>query len=1153
MIFSKKTNRKFNFIDTSFYDGFFDFFKKKTPKSDSYPYDVYHPYDVLGEKSGYEGFYLVGENWIDFPEKPIALCWGFNDWKLGFVAAYLSEYRVAFASRKIKDFIAFRKLFSIKVKPACFIVWGYNESFLIRSYSKFEGIPLYRMEDGFVRSASIGASHSVPYSLVIDKSGALYYDGSKISDIENLLNNYDYEADPTLLNKSRQSLALLQELRISKYNQSDELLTPPVRNIKTKTVVAVLGQVDSDASIRLGNPDNWSSEELVRLAAYENPESEILYRPHPEIYKGYQKSRFKKKKIENFAAISSPDLSMSEFLDGVDHVYTITSLTGLEALIRGIKVTVVGVPFYAGWGLTDDRITIKRRQRALTIDELFAGSYLLYPQYLANLNDSYIGFTSACYRINADRFIGVNDIFSGERKDFSNVINTAFWPKAFFDTKFSKDPEDLTMYISALDFSKVFPVGCGKIYQSSVMYAILGVLKSTKQKDAFIRKARAFINYEVLNDVLIYMDVLFPGSYVFEHISWLLSENGEAGLSNKILSKAVPHELNEIRDSIIDEGGVIDEGCIVNLNSNNLKLMLHLFQQTISAKDFDTSLSVSKLLLISNYSIYDVLKGVLAVSELKFDFESSLNISSFMQGIDILRNNRDSVVAEVKSVKYIPPITSIEYHQLLVKMLVLKPEQVAFALFIIENNPDFFNENFSKLIIKGILNLDNDISRRKAQCYLALENPLKAKRTLERLIINSDNSDMTRVIYSQALSFNGEVGKAMKVMDAARLKNPTSAILRESMRLCVLESNYAMSLELLNSAESLRINLGDMHKRKAYFGNRMIFEAFDTFRDIQLVKTVSKYYPEKYYSFKEKLLGEELITLIAIFGPGDEIRFASIYNIVMDVLGIDKLSITCSPRLYELFSRSFPRIKFVPVHRPRNFEKINLEEYSHVPGSDIISVINNAAVNCIEESDYFLFVTDMLHACLPSYEAFSGEKYLTADIERCNEFKEALPEGEFIIGISWRSSLTTHSRNEHYLSIEEISPLFRVPGIKFVNLQYDECDEELEWVEKQYPGKLINFSDLDQYNDFEGVAALMSCLDLIISPATTVVELAGALGIPTWLFSNSSEIDWRKKDSEGSDVWHSSVEVVDCESVGNKPELVNCLKRKLENIKFTRY
>jgi capsular polysaccharide export protein len=58
-----------------------------------------------------------------------------------------------------------------------------------------------------------------------------------------------------------------------------------------------------------------------------------------------------------------------------------TSLTGFEALLRGKRVVCYGLPFYAGWGLTQDVLTCERRQRKLSLEELVIGALIKYPTY----------------------------------------------------------------------------------------------------------------------------------------------------------------------------------------------------------------------------------------------------------------------------------------------------------------------------------------------------------------------------------------------------------------------------------------------------------------------------------------------------------------------------------------------------------------------------------------------------------------------------------------------------------------------------------------------------------------------------------------------------------------------------------------------------
>ncbi len=1132
-----------------------DYFSKKKPSSKHYPFDLIDPYQVFGEGSGYENFYLVGRNWLDDIERPIAIGFGFNDWKFGFSAEYLHEYRVAFAPRKLNGMLAIKRLKRLKKKPNIFVVWGVNESFLLRYFIKSQDCGLYRMEDGFIRSAALGATHSTPYSLVLDKSG-IYYDTGQPSDLETLLSTYSVEENANLLEQAKHCLTIIRELSLTKYNYTDLEVSGLKNNIKTRKRVAVLGQVDNDASIRLGNPDGWSPVDLIRLARYENPDAEVLFRPHPEVFKGFQKSRFKRKRIEFLATISAPDEPLAIFLDSIDHVYTISSLSGLEARLRGITVTTVGLPFYAGWGFTDDRVNVNSRNRKLSLEEFFTIAYLVYPLYLADMKDNYTGLMSALYRIDADRELALHDLCSeidlGDINNAKMVAATNYWPKLFLGNDGDYDDKALAEILSAINFPKIFAHGEGnKLFQTVIIFLISGALLSNLSRDIFITKVRLHLDSGVLNDLLVHLKMYFPGAYIAAQFSWLLSEYGESALSVHILEDNIFAIKEQSKVAQIESSALDDEDKSHEIFhgkqflEEELELSFKVLEQLFKDKRLKDAEKILRLLLLANFKVPKLIEMAARMAELCFDFSSMSSIAKLSQGINIYQANCYAVYTEFRAAKFIPPNSGIDFFRLLAKNILLKPDSIASVNFIIELYPETFDVPETRNIVRGMLDLDNEISQRKILSYLAVEDNSKAKKAIEAFIGRNNHSDMVQVLYSQVLSFNDETEKALSIMETARSIKVTSANIRESLRLCVLDAKYDLSLELISLAETYRIPLGDMHRRKAYFGNRMLAKAFETFKDIQLIRSVGIYYKDKYYRFETELSPDEKIFLLAIFGPGDEIRFASIYNLLDDLFSTRNISIACIPRLYDLFSRSFPKINFIPVARPRYIEKIDLQNYSNVPGSDIMSVVDNNAVNAIQSCDRVLFTTDLLHRCLPDYDSFPRTAYLFPNKDKSLSFRKRLPENLLLVGISWRSSLATHSRNEHYLTIEELSVLFDIPNIQFVNLQYDECADELAWVEAKFPGKLINFADLDQYNDFDGVAALMSCLDLIISSATTVIELAGALGCKAWLFSNSSELDWRKIDEKGNDVWHEKVEILEGQTRGDKSSLVSTLKNRL--------
>src|SRR5690606_32542810 len=107
--------------------------------------------------------------------------------------------------------------------------------------------------------------------------------------------------------------------------------------------------------------------------------------------------------------------------------------------------------------------------------------------------------------------------------------------------------------------------------------------------------------------------------------------------------------------------------------------------------------------------------------------------------------------------------------------------------------------------------------------------------------------------------------------------------------------------------------------------------------------------------------------------------------------------------------------------RPRNSDPVDYSDYSKVPGSDLVSFINDAAVRGIDKADSVAMVTDFLGLFRRNYEEFPGRSYLKVDKGLQRSFRNRLPSDKILVGVSWRSSLSTAGRNEHYLSINELA------------------------------------------------------------------------------------------------------------------------------------
>lgn len=260
-----------------------------------------------------------------------------------------------------------------------------------------------------MRSTGLGSMHTPPYSLCVDKTG-IYFDSSKASDLEVLLNTYNFSENHDLIKRANRAMNMLKKLKISKYNHVSEKNIEDIFGIKTRRRVLVIGQVEDDASIRKGCNKPITNNDIVRLAKSENPKSEIIYKPHPDVLMGRRPMQSNPAEVEDIARVITEPLSLDNAFETIDHVYTITSLAGFEALIRGIKVTTIGAPFYSGWGVTDDRQQTSRRRRNLTVEEIFAAAYILYPKYIDPATKEEITLEETIRKLKDKKSLATNDI-----------------------------------------------------------------------------------------------------------------------------------------------------------------------------------------------------------------------------------------------------------------------------------------------------------------------------------------------------------------------------------------------------------------------------------------------------------------------------------------------------------------------------------------------------------------------------------------------------------------------------------------------------------------------------------------------------------------------------------------------------------------------
>jgi capsular polysaccharide export protein len=313
-------------------------------------------------------------------DPPQAVAVGFTRWKRPVLKRFLPGSRIRFRR-------------SAKPGPTDvpLVRWALGWESLARRW----GGPVLQLEDGFLRSIGTGgrlqllavrvlkqvgiraARPTQPISWVVDRQG-IYFDATRPSDLETWLASADLE--PAQLARAAALRQRLVQQSLTKYNLSARAWTRPPGE---RRVVLVTGQVESDASIRFGAVDVRTNLALLEAVRSAEPDSFLIYKPHPDVLTGIRRASRAEREALDVADLVLKEAAIQQLFTQVDAVHVLTSLSGFEALLRGVEVHTWGLPFYAGWGLTHDAHTCPRRGRQLSLDALVYGALIAYPRYVS--------------------------------------------------------------------------------------------------------------------------------------------------------------------------------------------------------------------------------------------------------------------------------------------------------------------------------------------------------------------------------------------------------------------------------------------------------------------------------------------------------------------------------------------------------------------------------------------------------------------------------------------------------------------------------------------------------------------------------------------------------------------------------------------------
>ncbi|ECP9517782.1 capsular polysaccharide biosynthesis protein [Campylobacter jejuni] len=270
----------------------------------------------------------------------------------------------------------YKKNLKIK-KDDLFFGWGRKKSGLkAMNLAKKYKAKFILLEDGFIRSLNLGVENSPSFSMVKDDIG-IYYDATAPSKLENLLNTYEFKDEE--IKQAKKAIELIKKYKISKYNNNLDI--PDDYFQKDEKRVLIITQTANDASLEFGLAKGFKTVDMIKDAIKENPKSKIYIKIHPDVLSGKKQSDLDINSLPKECILITENFNPIALLEFFDKVYTKTSGMGFEALMQGCECVCYGMPFYAGWGLTKDKLECKRRMQKRSLEEVFYAAYILYSEY----------------------------------------------------------------------------------------------------------------------------------------------------------------------------------------------------------------------------------------------------------------------------------------------------------------------------------------------------------------------------------------------------------------------------------------------------------------------------------------------------------------------------------------------------------------------------------------------------------------------------------------------------------------------------------------------------------------------------------------------------------------------------------------------------
>lgn len=359
---------------------------------------------------------------------------------------------------------------------------------------------------------------------------------------------------------------------------------------------------------------------------------------------------------------------------------------------------------------------------------------------------------------------------------------------------------------------------------------------------------------------------------------------------------------------------------------------------------------------------------------------------------------------------------------------------------------------------------------------------------LEKVLARDPASGMALATKGILLDLTGRTAEARKLLEAALERDPGNTDIGYNLAICELRhGEFAVGWPRL-----------ELRRRGDNFIGRYRKLPFPEWRGEPLAGKSILVYPEQ--------------------GLGDELMYAACLPQL--AAQARHVALECDPKLEALFTRSFPQCSVIA--RPRTFANDWVNQIA--PRPDYQVPIGSLARHFRSRAEDF-----------PDHGGF-----LQADPAKVQRWKarlEALGPGRNI-GLSWQGGVGHTGKARRSLSLRQLEPVLRIPGRRYISLQYTDVRSELE----SAPVRIEHWPEA--IDDYDETAALVCALDSVLTVCTAIVHLTGALGRPALVMVPFGS-DWRYGAAGERMPWYPSVRLVRQSRIGDWSGVLDEVARRL--------